>query len=315
MSVPLKVRRQLRDIKQRAVDQHLRQIERARRAIIAGDADVLMLGDSSFLWGAADDPDPVMIPGLVQRELDPARVVAIAGAGFAAGVYGDILRLFAQLDQRPDALIVAMAVRVNAMTHVRCNPSFRYDRLRADLAAQDPHKKVRVLGRGGKPSEAERAAFEELEVETRWGGRSTIGSYRAGLSGKVTRPIPRDVRQYLFDYYHGEILTPDHPGLAEVRRFGQTVRDYGVPSALYWTVPPLEHGESLFPGEFETHVRATLAQVQAALTPAGETTPVLVEAPLEDADFADSSDGTEHYALSGRRKIARAVVAELRAKR
>ena len=313
--VPPKFRRQLRDIKHRAVESHLLQIERARRAIIAGDADVLMLGDSSFLFGAPGDAERIMIPGLVRRELDSARVVAIAGGGLAAGVYGDILRLFAQLDQRPAALIVSIVLRNNSMTHVTCNPSFRYDRLRADLVAQDPHEKVRSFGRGAELDETERAAFERLEVETRWGGRSTIGSYRTGLRGKITHPMPHDVQRRLFDYYHGEILTPDHPGLTEVRRFGQTVRDYAVPTAFFWAAPPLEHGESLYPGEFETHVRANLAQLQAALTPAGETTPVLIEAPLEDADFAESSDGTEHYALSGRRKIAQAVVAELRAKR
>jgi len=304
----------MRELKQRAVDQHRRQIEQARRAIIAGEVDVLLLGDSSCLWGSPHDPDPVMIPGLLQRELGSMRVVTIAGAGFAAGVYGDILRLFAQLDQRPGALVVAVAIRVNAMTHVTRNPSFRYERLRADLAAQGPHEKVRHLFRGGKPDEAERAAFEQLEVVSRWGGRSTIGSYRTALSGRVTESMPREVGQQLFDYYHGEILTPDHPGLVEVRRFGDTVRQYGVPSALYWTVPPIERGESLFPGEFESHVRANLAHLQAALTPADESTPVLLDVPLADPDFADSTDGTEHYALSGRRKIAQAVVTELRAK-
>jgi hypothetical protein len=316
MSVPLKVRRQLRDIRQRAVDQQLLQVERARRAIIAGTADVLMLGDSSFLWASPDDHEQILIPGLVRREMNPAHVAVIAGPGFGAGVYGDILRLFAQLDQRPGALIVAMSTRPNAMTHVTENPWYRYDRLRAHLTAQDPRKKVRSFLRGGsKPDDAEKAEFDKLEVVTRWGGRSTIGSHRAGLRGKVIQPMSRDVRKRLFDFYHGEIVTVDHPRLTEVRRFGETVRQYGVPTSIYWDPAPLHHGESLFPGEFETHVRANLAQLQAALTPAGETTPLLVEAPLEDADFFDSSDGNEHYSLSGRRKIAQAVVAELRAKR
>ncbi len=315
MSVLVKVRRQLKDIKQRAVEPRLLQVEQARRAIIAGEADVLMLGDSSFLWGAPDDTDSTMVPNLVRRELDPVRVVAIADGGFAAGVYGDILRLFARLDQRPGALIVSIAIRANAMTHVMCNPTYRYDRLRSALVAQDPRQKVRYLGRGGKPDDAERAAFEDLEVETKWGGRSTIGSYRRELRGKIAPPMSHDVRRRVFDYYHGEILTPDHPGLAEVRRFGQAVRDYGVPSALYWTAPPLKYGESVYPGEFETHVRANLAHLQEALTPAGQTTPVLIEPPFEDADFADCSDGIEHYSLSGRRKIAEAVVAELSARR
>ncbi len=316
MPVTMKLRRRLRDIKKRAVDQQLLQVERARRAIIAGEADVLMLGDSSFLWASPDDPEPILIPGLVRREMDPARGVVIAGPGFGAGVYGDILRLFAQLDKRPGALIVAMSTRPNAMTHVTGNPWYRYDRLRAHLTAQDPQKKVRSLLRGGgKPDDAEMAAFEELEVVTRWGGRSTIGSHRAGLRGKVVHPMSRDVRRQLFDFYHGEIVTADHPGLTEVRRFGEAVRHYGVPTSMYWDPAPLHHGESLFPGEFETHVRANLAQLQAALTPEGETIPELVEAPLEDADFFESSDGNEHYRLSGRLKIAQAVVAELRAKR
>jgi hypothetical protein len=197
------------------------------------------------------------------------------------------------------------------------NPWYRYDRLRAQLVAQDPHKKVRALlrGSGGKPDEAEMAEFEKLEVVTRWGGRSTIGAHRAWLRGKVTHPIPRDVREKLYDFYHGEIVTADHPNLTEARRFGETVRQYGVPTSMYWDPAPIHHGESLFPGEFENHVRANLAQLQAALTPAGETTPQLVEAPLEDADFYDSSDGNEHYSFSGRSKIAQAVVAELRANR
>jgi hypothetical protein len=302
------VKRRLWRLRERLVEQRLRQVEQARRKIVAGEVDVLMLGDSSCEFRSPDDPDPAMIPELISRELGGARVVTIAGGGFGGHVYAELIRYLGTLDKRPGAVVAAMAIRPNGMTHVNDHPVYRYRQLTEVLAARPTaRRRLRSFGRGSQPTPEQYEAYEALKVRTRWSGVMTIGEYRRNLRGKLNSALSTDTARQLFDYYHGEFITEEQWGLVAVGRFAEELRAYGAPAAAYWTAPSMEAGEALFPGEFTEHVHGNLAMIQSALGGTGEGGLPLLHVDFESEDFVDPADGTEHYRFSGRRKIAAAV--------
>lgn len=292
------------------MNQQLHQLHQVRRHLVRGEADVLVLGDSTCLTAAAQDTDRSMIGPILATESGGARVVTLAAPGFNALAYTEVLRWLGTLDERPRAVVVSCVVRPNTSVHVREHPLYHYTDFRRVLAASDGEKRLRSLGRGSNPQPAEYDAFYDLPVTTRWGGPSTIGSFVREMKGSGPHPWPLERRRRLFDYFHGEIVSPDNVGLDELTGLGRQLVEYGVPSVAYWGRPPLAHGEELFPGEFTPHVLKNWRLVKEALQ-GGAPDLTVTEPDLEDPEFEFSPNGTEHYAYAGRLKIARCVAAAL----
>lgn len=300
--------------RRRIVNQQLRQLEHTRRQLVRGQADILVLGDSTCLTAAARDSDRSMIDALLAKELAGPRVVAVAAPGFGALAYTDVLRWLGTLSARPRAVVLSTVIRPNMSTHVREHPLYRYERTRRVLQSRaDAGKRLRSLGRGSTPRASEYAEFRKLQVTTRWGGPSTIESFLGELNGSGPHPWPVDRRRRLFDYFHGEIVTPDAVGLTELTQLGRQITEYGVPTVAYWGQPPIAHGEQLFPGEFAPQVRGNWSLVKGALQ-SGAPGVTIIEPDLTDDDFEFSANGTEHYAFAGRLKIARCVADALQDK-
>lgn len=306
------LRGRARQLRNRWIDQTLLRVERARAALEQGGDHLLLLSDSTCLSWAAHDTDRRLVPQLL-AERTGLSVIELAGPGFNARMHDAIVRVLAGLERRPRAVVVSQAIRTNTMVHVREHPIYGYGRTREALARiSGSQRKVRAVGRGGTVAgDKHDRAFRQLEVTTRWGGTQTIGAHLARLEGQGPPPWPVEVEQRRFDYFHGEEVTDDNPGLAELAALGRRVADYGVPAVAYWSQPPVEHGERLFPGEFATHVERNLAKVEAALCGPGSAFTSLVKPELEPEDYQDGRNGTEHYAFSGRMKIVDEVAASL----
>ena len=306
-------RRKARALRDRWIDRPLQQLESARRALVAGAVDVLVLGDSSTLTRTPGDEDPALIPELIGRALD-LRVHTIQGPGFSSRVHTEMVRILSTLDERPRAVVWSMCMRTNTGIHVTEHPLFGWRRSLAALAqVEDASRPVRCVGRGGVvDGERERAYFLGLNVQTRWGGEQQIADYRAHLEGQGAPPWPPEVERTRFDYFHGEWIRPGNVGLVNMAALRRQLDDYGVPTAVYWTKPPLERGERHFPGEFAEHIGANIEVVKSALwTGPGALLP-FVDPDLDDADFDDSQNATEHFRTAGRRKVADGVAAVLR---
>lgn len=302
-------RAKVRAFRNRLVDQQLKQLEVLRRQVNAG-VDVLVLGDSTCLFGAAHDTDPAMIPELISRQMGGASVAVIAGPGYNASFHAEVLRILGTLDARPKYVVTSICVRTNLGVHVTRHPIYAYASSRAHMrritSAQHP---IRSWGRGHTPSEEEYDAFHRLTVETRWGGHSTMGAFRAQLKGQGPMPWSPELERTLFDYFHGEEYPPDHPLLEDLRELGRQIRAYGVPTVSYQTPVPVERGEVHFPGEFAELTQTNRKLADGAV---GETAGPdwrLVDPELVLADYAHPLDGVEHFATSGRLKIARGVAA------
>ncbi|HWU21286.1 MAG TPA: hypothetical protein VN088_07165 [Nocardioides sp.] len=303
-----KTRERLRRARDRWIDQTLLQVEAARVAIARGEADVLLLGDSSCLTLAHEDTDRRLLPELL-AEATGARVVTVANAGFNGWLYAAVLRVLAQLEQRPRAVIATASIRTCTATHVIAHPVYSYPRTLAALdRIRHGERRIRAFGRGGTSWDPDRIAeFRRIEVTTRWGGTRTIGDHLAPLDGAGPPPWPLELERARWDYFHGEELLAGNPGLGGLTLLGERLADYGVPALVNWTQLPVAHGETLFPGEFEGHARANLARFEQALRLADHGLPPLLKPALDIPDFQDARNGTEHYAFSGRAKVARAM--------
>src|SRR5580765_855815 len=235
-------RQKVREFRSRHLDLPMRQLAAARRALILGRADVVLMGDSCLLWGSPDDADPAMIETLLAKRLG-ARVVSLAGAGFNPKIYAEFLRILSTLDRRPAALVTSVNVRTATTVHVRRHPQFSYERSYAAMAqvgsARRPLPSWRASAQGG---EAAYAQFEALPVNTRWGGESTIGEFRRTLAGHGPAPWRPDLEARLFDYFHGEEVGPHHPSLADCALFGHRVAQYNVPNVSFLAAVPTACG-------------------------------------------------------------------------
>ncbi|GAB2974222.1 hypothetical protein [Nocardioides montaniterrae] len=309
VSTILKTRSALRRARDRWIDQTLVQVAHARSALIAGEVDVLVLGDSSCLAWARTDTDRTSIPEMVAARTG-ARVVTVAGGGYSAPVYAGILRLLAEVAERPRAVITTACIRTSTAAHVRQHPIHGHARSLAAMEKLSGSKPIRAFAQGGSTwREEELAAFRALEVTTRWSGSATVGSHLARIENQP-EPWPVEVELARYDYFHGEVLDRSNPELASVDLLGRRLEEYGVPVAAYWVTPPVEHGERLYAG-FGDHVRANLEVLESTLDLPGRGLPGLIHPELELADFQDARNGTEHFSFSGRTKIADAVVAAL----
>jgi hypothetical protein len=302
----------LRELRNKYVDQQLKQLEAARRAVISG-VDILLLGDSSFLFGADRDTERAMIPELIRREMGGASIAVVTGPGYNGRLYSEVLRILGTLDERPKFLVNTLAVRTNLGVHVTRHPLYCYRNSFEHLAQiRDASLPIRSLGKGHAPTPEEYDEFHALPVRTRWAGDTTIGAFRQQLKGLGPMPWTPERERVLFDYFHGEEFAPDHPLLEDVRELGRQINAYGVPTASYQIQVPIERGEVHFPGEFAALAAYNRKLIDGAVGETAGPNWHLVDPQMVLEDYAHPLDGVEHFATSGRLKIARGVAAAFR---
>lgn len=275
---------------------------------------MLLLGDSSTLSWSLHDTDRTLLTTMLEQRL--GNVVALSGPGFGAPIYNEALRILSTLDNRPKAVVFTCALRTSTATHILNDPVIGHHRSHAALAkVPDARRPIRYVGRGGTSSAlAEREAFLNLTVDSRWSGVHTIRHYRDQLVGLSLPPWPLELEKVRFDYFYGEQLAPDSPRLQTLVTLAERLEAYGVPAVGMWTKPPIQRGEMHFPGEFETHVRSQLAVHNDALARGSHAAGALMDVPLADEDFEDSRNATEHYSYPGRVKVADAIAEAVRSR-
>ncbi len=303
--------RALRRWRDQYVDPQVRQLANLVADMRRGQVDVLFLGDSSSTFFSPDDSDKRRLPQMLAEQLGPGtRMSLIAGPGYNPELYAEFIRILATLEQRPRVVVLSMAVRTASAQHVRRHPEYGYRRSIETLRkVADAEVPMRSVSRDNRRTRAEFAEFEALPMRTKWRRAETVGDYLGQIRGRRHLPERAEVQQALFDYFHGEAVAADHPTLADVRLLGERLRDYGVPVVQYWPPIPVEQGERWFPGEFETHVRASWEVQQAVFTEAVGPVGVLASTPFEtpDDEFVDSSDGSEHWNAAGRMRMAKVL--------
>ena len=306
-----RLRARARVLRDRVVDQQLRQLERVRHGLLRGEVDVLVMGESSCILGRPGERETATIPQLLGRRLD-ARVAHFVGPGFSPRMYSEALRILGTLDVRPEVVVTSICVRTSTATHVVDHPVYAHERsYQAMRRIGSARSRIGSVGGVPRPTVAEYAAFEALPVQTRWGGASTVGDFRRRLKGHGPLPWPGGLEAVLFDYYHGELLETDNRGLGQWRGFGEHARRYGTRFVGYRTPIPVGQGVAHHGPDFAEFTASKRALVDAAVCESAGPGHVLVDPQLDDEEFADQRDGTEHYAYSGRLRVVEAVAAAI----
>ncbi|MDO7867852.1 hypothetical protein [Nocardioides jiangxiensis] len=306
--------RTARGLRDQYVDPQVRQLRGVIRQMERGEIDVLYLGDSSSTFFGQDDADHRRLPEMLEAELG-RRVTLLAGPGYSPELYAEFVRLLATLPQRPKAVVLTRAVRICYAVHVRQHPEYGYRRSVETLRrVPDAQHHLRAFDRRNRRTPADMERFRALPVTTRWGRASTVGGFLDQVRGRRGGPEVLERQQALFDYFHGEPVTPDHPELVHLRILAERLRDYGVPVVHYWPPIPVHKGEQYFPGEFAGHVHAAYDVCRAPFEEVLGGQALLVESPFEtpDDEFIDSADGSEHWNDAGRLRIARRIAELLR---
>jgi hypothetical protein len=311
-AVVLKARGIARVTRDRLVDQQLRQLRERIRTVRRGGTDVLYLGESSTFHIDPRDTDRRTLPDMVGDD-SGMPITPFWGPGYGPALWGEFIRVLATLEARPRAVVLPMVIRTTAL-HLRVHPVYAYPQSLARMReVHDADARIRPWGRWTHAAQEDYARFEALPVQTRWGGERTLGDWRQHLRGAKHRLDDVDFRRTLFDYFHGEVIAEDNPGVLAWRRFGEQLRDYGVPVVSYWTPVPLEAGEELFPGEFREQVERNLAVIDRAfLDGAGPVARPMRPDLVPDDEFIEPRDGTEHLNQLGRLRLARGIVSGLR---
>lgn len=307
--------RELRYLRDQIVDQQIRQLRQAVRRLRKGDVDVLILGDSSTLYVDQTEEDPRRLGQMIQDELGPdVSVATIAGPGSPPRLRAELIRVLTTLENRPKAVLLSIAPRTATAVHILRHPDYGYPRTLKYLSkVADADARLFSVSPHNRATKADFAEFHAQPVTTRWRTASSIGEFQRNLRGRRGAAEDIDRQRMLFDYFHGEIIGPDHPALADLAELGRRLRVYGVPVVLYQPPIPVERGEQYFPGEFAAHVDANSKTVLAAVTDElGDLVDQVEQDQTPDEEFIDASDGSEHWNYIGRRKMAKVLADHLR---
>lgn len=297
------------------VDLPVRQLAVAVQQLRAGPVDVLYLGNSTNLYVAPDESRSRRLQELIEAELgDRVTTARLVGPGYGAELGAELIRLLSGLEQRARVVVVAMAVRPSA-AHIVWHPEYGYRRSIEILRGLDhPAGRLPYLSPRNRRTRADFERFHALPVATRWGRGRTIGEFQSALRGRRAAPDDLERQRTLFDYFHGERLTSDHPQLQYFAELGRQLREYGVPVVAYWAPIPVERGESYFPGEFAAHVESNLEMARTAFEQAlGPLLHTVDAGVTRDDEFIDSRDGSEHWNLTGRLRVAALIADQVRA--
>lgn len=308
----LGARERVREQRARYFNVELGHVRRARRRLRRRDLDVLYFGDSTTSFVAPDDADRRRLPAMLQDELAPLRVETLFGGGYNQVLYREFVRLLDPTPQRPQLIVMSLCIRATTTVHVTEHPVHGYRASLELLKGLDGGRLPTAIRRNPVPTVADYARFESLPVTTRWSGDRLIGDFRRELKDRDgLDPAARE--RSLFDYFHGEVVDPLHPGLTGWRALGKQLTAYGVPVVAYRNPVPVREGQRILGADFEQHVESNFAAIERAFletAPAG--TRVVDAGTFETAEFLDPADATEHLNERGRLRLARAVAAEVR---
>lgn len=296
------------------VDLPLRQLQATAGQLRESGADILYLGNSTNLY-VEPLGDGRRLTDLIDAELGSDLVTTgLAGPGYGAELHAEAVRLLGTLAQRPRAVVLSLAVRTSAV-HVARHPAYGYRRSLDLLRTLDePAGRLPSVTLRNRPTHADFERFHALAVTTRWRRGRTIGEFQAALRGSRAAAEDLERQRTLFDYLHGEVLGPEHPRLRHYAELGTRLRDYGVPVVAYWAPIPVDRGEACFPAEFIAHVEANLRVARKTFEDAlGPLLRPVDTGWTPDEEFIDGRDGSEHWNLSGRLRMASLIAGQVKA--
>lgn len=295
------------------IDLPIRQLRTAVRRFERGPVDVVYLGNSTNLFVAPDEPRWRRLHELIKAEFPDARTVDFLGPAYNLELYSEFIRLLSTLERRPRLVVASLALRT-AATNIVEHPDYGYHhaiKLMRDLKKPTGH--LPFFSARNRRTATDWQRFEALPLRTRWSRGQTIGDFLSVLRGRRNASEDLERQRALFDYLHGEFLTPDHPPFHLYAELGGRLREYGVPVVAYWAPVPVDRGETYFPGQFAQHIDTNMDVARKSFEDALGPLCYPVElGHTPDEEFIDSRDGSEHWNFTGRRRVVRLIAEQMR---
>ncbi|HSY16202.1 MAG TPA: hypothetical protein VK816_09460 [Jatrophihabitantaceae bacterium] len=283
----------------------VRNARRLAEAVRSAPPDVVYFGESASLFVSGADADQRPLFRMIADELGAGTTVhAIAGAGYHARLFDAYAQLLGAGSWRP-VVVLPLWVRGSFTAWTR-HPVYGYQHAVRAIRAVDRNAPLwRIRARIGPPGELDWTLHDQLSHPTLIGDLK-VGAYRLPLKDPAKYGLDRQARlRLLYAFHHGGAITPDTPYLADVTRFGRTLRELGCPVVAYQTPVPVERGVELFGPAFADLAAANFALMGEAfgrgygpvgIPPTGTS--------YASSDFVDPDDGTEHVNEKGRLRLA-----------
>lgn len=296
-----------RKVLDRFSDVEARQLNSLRRAYRGTKGpDVLVFGDSAMFWTAPDEPDPRRLYQMVADELGrDTRVKVLYGPGYHARIVMAFLAALEQCASRPRIVVVPTSIMMTTRGWLQ-HPEFSYEHASADL--------LTAIADGSKPRRLARTptdvadAYDRTPAPSLFGEERTYGELRMLIHGQAQTPWQKAVRRRnRIDFYNGERLEADSPGVALVRDLGRTLVRMGLPSVAY--LLPVNRDDIASEGGQAAldHVAHNADVIVTAYSDAVGDTGRIVNA-VFDAPGEEFIDPL-HLGSAGRRRLANRIVA------
>lgn len=266
--------------------------------------DVLYLGDSLVSFISPQDQDVRNLAQLVVDGIGPAgQVHTLHGGSYHPALHDAYVRLIEGTAARP-VVVVPLCVRVRTLPWIE-HPVFGHRRATDYLAGVDPAGPARQIRAGfPRPTPSEFERFYRLPHHT-WAGELTVGDYIRELKAN---PTGDDRVPMLYAYHHGGAVQTG-AAMDDVTRLGRRLRDLGVPTVVYQTPVPVQHGSHIWGEGFRDLAAANFTALDAAFRAGyGEDAEILqtgLIVPTEE--FIDPKDASEHVNEKGRARLAEII--------
>jgi hypothetical protein len=290
-------------------DKQVRKARKLATALRSDDPpDVVAFGDSNWIYAAPYDDDLRPLGTMVADALAPARVQVVAGAGYYSTLISAYLRLIAQSPVRP-VVVVPICARL-ATVAWSTHPNYTYREAIARIEsfeASTPPGKMRMKA---VPPTDEQFRDYSNQVITTWAGTGPISQFRDPLRDAAGHGLTEHDRLKLLYAFHGERIAADAQTLAEVERMGRALRELGVDVVPFQTSLPVDEGVSLWGEQFRENAQRTFDLMGDAFR-RGFGAPIDVLPTgfvVEQDEFIDLTDGSEHMNQRGRARITEHLV-------
>ena len=308
------LRDRFRQVRRRVIDAEVENHLRLLAATRGGrELDVLVLGDSQWLWTAYQDTDRRTMFEMFHEAL-PASISrhVIVGGGYHAGLYVAFMRAFAAAGH-PAPRVVVMPTNARTLSpQWHYAAEYRFDSAIARIERAARSRRPWLLWPAPKRlGPADMDAYDDVVHRSAFDPPRTVGEYRRLIAAQPTTPTEKHDRwRVIFSFFYGEPADVTNPRLGQLREVAALITSRGSHLISYSIPANVEGGRELLGPGFDDHWAREVARAEAAVREgAGDAFTWLPWASaLPASDFIHRYEPSEHLAEAGRRWMVAGLV-------
>jgi hypothetical protein len=276
----------------------------------SGPLDVLHLGASESLFVAPYDEDGRTLPAMVADGLAPdLSMYSLVGASYHPRLYQAYLEVVATYPVRP-VVVLGLCIRFGfpPWSH---HPEYSFERSLRALDRIDPHAAPWRFRAGVPLATADDfVRHDQVAYPTLDETRATIGEFRNQLKDPEAAGLSREEQvRGLYAFHHGSTASLPDPFLADVTRLGRRLQEMNLAAVVYQLPVPVARGSQVLGEALRSQTIENLARMDRAFADGYGPIDILQTGVLLDEDeFIDPTDATEHVNQRGRQRIADLIV-------